>query len=380
VHWPYGSFEELETHVGEPHAEERSSALARWLAPRLAPDVVVPDLTTSGEGNSNETLLFTATWDGGAQQAPFVVRIQPTGRTLFRDPDAVREAAVLRHVRATSQVPVPEVLDAESDPSPLGAPFFVMRHVQGRVLADIPSCHATGWLTDLAPDVRARHWDEGLRALADISRVPVQGLPFPSAGGRTPLQQLVAGTRAWFDWAVGDRDVGLIGQAMERVEATVPPHHEAALSWGDARVGNLLYTPDGRIAAVLDWEMAALATPEVDLGWWLATDEFYSTRLGVPLLEGVPDRAATVRRWEELVGRPARDLDWYELLAALRFAIVLVRARDANVAKGVLGEASEMHTRNPMTQQIAALLGEPEPELSPEFQHLLASYSEGRGR
>lgn len=366
----------------EPNAEQRSHALAKWLAPRLsAPDVAVPDLTASGEGNSNETLLFTATWDAGTRQAPFVVRIQPTGRTLFRDPDAVREAAVLRHVRATSAVPVPEVLDAERDASLLGAPFFVMQHVQGRVLADIPSCHATGWLTELAPDVRARHWDEGLRALADISRVPVEGLPFVlPAAGRTALQQLVAGTRAWFDWAVGDRDVGLVGQAMARVEATVPAHDEPALSWGDARVGNLLYAPDGGVAAVLDWEMSCLAPAEVDLGWWLVTDEFYSTGLGVPLLEGVPDRAATVGRWEELVGRPSRDLEWYELLGALRFAIVLVRARDANVAKGVLGDASEMHTRNPMTQQIAVLLGEPEPELSPEFQHLLASYAEGRGR
>lgn len=366
----------------EPHAEQRSRALAQWLGPRLgAPDLAVAGLAASGEGNSNETLLFTATWDGGAQQEPFVVRIQPRGRTLFLDPDAVREAAVLRHVRTTSAVPVPEVVDAERDASLLGAPFFVMQHVSGRVLPDIPSCHTTGWLTELAPDLRARHWDEGLRALAGISRVPVDGLPFPAAtAGRTPLQQLVADTRAWFDWAVGDRDVGLVGQAMQRVEATVPAHDDAALSWGDARVGNLLYAPDGRVAAVLDWEMSCLAPAEVDLGWWLATDEFYSTRLGVPLLEGVPDRASTIRRWEELAGRTARDLDWYELLAALRFAIVLVRARDANVAKGVLGEASEMHTRNPMTQQIAALLGQPEPELSPEFQHLLASYAEGRGR
>jgi aminoglycoside phosphotransferase (APT) family kinase protein len=364
----------------KPHDEQRSSALATWLASRLrAPDVAVPDLTVSSEGNSNETLLFTAVWAEGAQQTPLVVRIQPTGRTLFRDPDAVREAAVLRHVGATSAVPVPEVLDAERDASLLGAPFFVMKHVPGRVLADIPSCHATGWLTELAPDLRGRHWDEGLRALADISRVPVEGLPF-SVDGQTPLQQLVSDTRAWFDWAVGDRDVGLVGRAMERVEATVPAHGDTALSWGDARVGNLLYAPDGAVAAVLDWEMSCLAPPEVDLGWWLTTDEFYSTRLGVPLLAGVPDRAATVSRWEELVGRPARALEWYELLAALRFAIVLVRARDANVAKGALSEDSEMHTRNPMTQQIAALLGEAEPELSPEFQNLLASYAEGRGR
>jgi aminoglycoside phosphotransferase (APT) family kinase protein len=366
----------------EAQAEQRGRALAQWLAPRLsASDVAVPDLTASGEGNSNETLLFTATWDGGVRRARFVVRIQPTGRTLFRDPDAVREAAVLRHVRAASGVPVPEVLDAEADPSLLGAPFFVMQHVPGRVLADIPSCHATGWLTELAPDVRARHWDEGLRALADISRVPLAGLPLarPDAG-QTPLQHLVAATRAWFDWAVGDRDVGLVGRAMERIETTVPAHADAALSWGDARVGNLLYAQDGRVAAVLDWEMSCLAPAEVDLGWWLATDAFYSTGLGVPLLEGVPDRAATVARWQTLAGRRARDLEWYELLAALRFAIVLVRARDANVAKGVLSEASEMHVRNPMTQQIAALLGEPEPELSPEFERLLASYAEGRGR
>ncbi|MCW2614474.1 MAG: hypothetical protein JWN08_1468 [Frankiales bacterium] len=364
--------------------QDRGRSLEAWLAPQLGvPSVTVPDLAKASVGNSNETLLFTAQWDGDPPgEERLVVRVQPTGRTLFQRPDAVREAAVLQHVGRTSAVPVPHVVGVEPDPSLLGAPFFVMRHVQGRVLADIPSCHAAGWLTELTPQERARHWDEGLRALVAVSRVPLPGLDAlsPPAAGRTALQQLVVETREWFDWAVGGRDVGVVGRAMDHVEATIPAHDDSALSWGDARVGNLLYAADGAVAAVLDWEMAALAPAEVDLGWWLATDEFYSTRLGVPPLEGVPDTAATVRRWEELAGRRARELGWYRLLAGLRFCIVLVRARDANVAKGVLADDSAMHTHNPMSQQLASLLGEPEPELAPEFAHLLASYAQERGR
>jgi aminoglycoside phosphotransferase (APT) family kinase protein len=139
-----------------------------------------------------------------------------------------------------------------------------------------------------------------------------------------------------------------------------------------------LFALDGDVAAVLDWEMAELGPAEVDLGWWLVTEEFYGTGLGVAMLEGVPDEQQTVRRWEQLVGRPAREVDYYKLLAALRYALVLVRARDINVQRGGLSDDSTMHTNNPMTQTIARLLGVPVPPLAPEFAHMVASYAAER--
>jgi aminoglycoside phosphotransferase (APT) family kinase protein len=357
-------------------ADDRADALSAWLAPRLATaDVKVTGLNRTGSGNSNETVLFTAS-HGGTEQR-FVVRIQPGEDSLFLRPDVVREAKILQAVEAQGTVPVPHVLDVESDPDVLGSPFFVMSAVDGRVLVDMPTYHRSGWLKGLEPAARATHWDEGVRALAEIAKLPAVPFAFLDDGsGRTPLRQLVAATRDYFDWAAQGRDVGVLQAAMEHLETSCPDIEDATLSWGDSRPGNIIYSPDGTVAAVLDWEMAALAPGEVDLAWWVMMEEFYSTRSGVPRLDGVPAEESVLQRWTDLVGRPSRDLHWFKVLAGVRMGLVMLRSRDANVAKEWLPPDATTHTHNPMTQMLAGWLGLPEPELSPHFLYLMKRFKE----
>jgi aminoglycoside phosphotransferase (APT) family kinase protein len=356
--------------------DDRAEALARWLAPRLeAEAVTVSGLNRTGSGNSNETVLFTAAWRAGEER--FVVRIQPGEDSLFLRPDVAREATVLQAVEAAGTVPVPHVVGVETDPSVLGSPFFVMTAVDGRVLIDMPTYHRAGWLKDLDGEQRSRHWQNGIEALAAIARLPAQPFAFLDDGsGRTPLRQLVAATRDYFDWAVQGRDVGVLQDAMEHLEIACPDVDDAALSWGAARPGHKFYAPDGPVAAVLDWEMAAYAPGEVDLAWWLLMEEFYSTRSGVPLLSGVPSEDVVVSRWEQLVGRRARELQWFKVLGGVRMGLVMLRSRDANVAKGWLPPDATTHTHNPMTQMLAGWLGRPEPELSPHFLYLMKRFKE----
>jgi aminoglycoside phosphotransferase (APT) family kinase protein len=357
-------------------ADDRAEALSAWLAPRLGGgDVKVTGLNRTGSGNSNETVLFTAAWSGGEER--FVVRIQPGEDSLFLNPDVVREARILQAVETQGTVPVPHVVDVESDPSVLGSPFFVMSAVDGRVLIDMPTYHRGGWLKELDPQLRAAHWEHGVQALADIANLPGEAFAFLDDGsGRTPLRQLVTATRDYFDWAAQGRDVGVLQAAMDHLESDCPDMDDATLSWGDSRPGNMIYRTDGTVAAVLDWEMAAYAPPEVDLAWWVMMEEFYSTRSGVPLLEGVPSEQWVLERWGQLVGRPSRDLQWFKVLAGVRMGLVMLRSRDANVVKGWLPPEATTHTHNPMTQMLAGWLGLPEPELSPHFLYLMKRFKE----
>jgi aminoglycoside phosphotransferase (APT) family kinase protein len=354
---------------------DRAQELSGWLAPRLGTDrVEVSGLGRTGSGNSNETVLFTAAWEGHEER--FVVRIQPGGDSLFLNPSVSREAQVLLAVEGEGGVPVPHVVGVEDDPALLGSPFFVMSAVDGRVLIDMPTYHRKGWLKELEPPARRTHWDEGLKALAAIAALPEEPFAFLAPGSGTPLQQLVAATRDYFDWAVQGRDVGVLQVAMDHLESDCPDLAEGGLSWGDSRPGNMIYAPDGTVAAVLDWEMAASAPAEVDLAWWVMMEEFYSTRSGVPLLEGVPSEAAVLERWEQLVGRPSRNLQWFKVLAGVRMGLVMLRSRDANVAKGWLPPEATTHTHNPMTQMLASWLGLPEPELSPHFLYLMKRFKQ----
>ncbi|MCW3001024.1 MAG: putative aminoglycoside phosphotransferase [Conexibacter sp.] len=346
------------------------NALEQWLPRRLGTATTeVTDLQRPTAGSSAETCLFNARTAEGATHR-LVVRVQAVGDGLFRDPDVLRDVGVQRAVARSGLVPVPSVLGAEADAALLGAPFVVMARAAGRAIPDVPSCHQTGWLCELDPVTRAAHWDHGLKALVALGRVDeVDGIP-------VGLDGLVRETRAWFDWAADGRALAVLDEAMAFVEQEQPAHDERTLSWGDARVGNFLFAPDGEVNAVLDWEMAALAPAEVDLGWWLSADEFYADGMGVRRLDGVPDEAAVVARWEELQGRAARDLEYYKVLGSLRFAIVLVRARDKSVAAGALPRDATMHVANPLTQMLARALGLRVPPLAPEYQAMLDAYVE----
>ena len=95
---------------------------------------------------------------------------KPSGTTIFREPDVLREARVLQGLAATA-VPVPEVRWIEPDPSVLGAPFFVMERVAGRVPLGKPSIHTVGWLPELTDRERERLWASALEVLVALHAV-----------------------------------------------------------------------------------------------------------------------------------------------------------------------------------------------------------------
>jgi aminoglycoside phosphotransferase (APT) family kinase protein len=82
---------------------------------------------------------------------------------------------------------------------------------------------------------------------------------------------------------------------------------------------------DFEVAAVLDWEMAGICDPLLDLGWWLFADDALTRGAGCERLPGFPTRTATAERWSQLTGRSAAALEYYELVAGLRFTIIMLR-------------------------------------------------------
>ena len=99
------------------------------------------------------------------------------------------------------------------------------------------------------------------------------------------------------------------------------------LNWGDARIGNIMWK-DFRPVAVLDWEMASLGAPEVDLAWMLVLHRFFhdmANRYNMPGLPDLLERESSVRDYEDQIDHKVRDLEFYEVFAAQRFAIISLR-------------------------------------------------------
>ncbi|HEY2814821.1 MAG TPA: phosphotransferase family protein [Acidimicrobiales bacterium] len=343
---------ELQRSSREPDVLRRQ--LATWLAARL-PSGASPRITdlsaTSATGLSSDTILLTAEWDDGAGRQPhdLVARIAPdmADVPVFPSYDLDLQFRVIGDVGRLSSVPVPALFWAEDDPSHVGAPFFVMGRVDGVVPPDLmPYTFGDNWLYDASPEDQARLAASTVEVLAGLHGIDraTETFSYLSFGGApagaddSPLRNHVAHTRAWYDWvALESGPSSVIERAFSWIEEHWPDTESpAVVSWGDSRIGNILYD-NFEPAAVLDWEMAGLGPCELDLAWLIYSHRVFQDIAGSMGLPGLPeflrpDDVAT--EYENRTGHALRDLDFYGTYAALQWAIVFVRTARRSVHFG----------------------------------------------
>src|ERR1700712_1361525 len=358
-------------------ADDLKSRLDRWLKLRTKDDGArVLSCQAPPGGISSETMLIDIQQSGGAPR-PLVVRVQPSmHQQVYLDADVTAQCAAMRAV--ARQVPVPEIVWEESDPSALGQPFFVMARVPGRIPATMPTFHAGGWVADLTPVDRQRMAMNAIDVLAAIGRVDIGGVSeqILPPGQPPGLDGYLDWTQRWLDWSTAGAPPELIRDAMRELRASAPAGQPDGLFWGDCRVGNMIFAEDLSVAAVLDWEMVGIGPAEIDLGWWLMMERWTTEGFRVPALEGWPTRAELISRYETGLGGAVHDVDYYELFAATRYAVIGLRTTRLMIEAGVLPPDTTMGTENPVTQLLCALMGRPVPELSPDVEAVLAAMAE----
>ncbi len=244
--------------------------LEAWVGTRLpsGADPRVPPIDSPGaNGWSSETLLFDVTWnDGGAERTDrLVARVapDPTAMPVFPHYDMPEQARVMGFVAEHTSLPLPTVRWVEPDASVLGEPFFVMDRVDGLVPPDIPPYDMGGWIVDCTAEDRARLSARSARVLAELHPTSelVDQLGFLQYDwpGDSALRRHFANERHYWKWIADGRRSEIVERVFTWLEAHWPAHEgPPLLSWGDARIGNLMYR-DFEPVAVLDWEMAAVA-------------------------------------------------------------------------------------------------------------------------
>lgn len=340
---------EVERETEKPKTSTRElddvrARLTTWLAAQL-PEDALPEVgalsTPTSGGMSSETVLFDATWtEGGSaprRSSALVARLAPESSAVpvFPRYDLDRQARVIRLVGERTSVPVPQVRWFEPDAGPLGSPFIVMDRVEGTAPPDVMPYNFGSWLMDAAPEDQRRLQDASVRVLAEIHGIDAtpEELAFleVDAPGDTALRRHVNDLVAYYEWVRGDLRVPVIERGFAWIEENWPESPdeplETVISWGDSRIGNVLYR-DFEPVAVLDWEMAALAPREVDIGWMIFIHDFFEHIARQIELPGMPhfmrrDDVAAV--YEAASGVAPRDLEFYELYAALRHAVVMTR-------------------------------------------------------
>jgi aminoglycoside phosphotransferase (APT) family kinase protein len=297
-------------------------------------------------------VLFTA------QGRRFVARVAPPdGVGLFPTYRLEDEAAVMRALASTA-VPAPRIVAVETDPAVLGGRFLVMEHIAGRVPPDDPPYSLAGWVLELSAEQQARLVDNAIATIVEVSRADSSPL-----GGR-----LTVGTAARVEFldhlhATGHRGTPhpTITAGLEYLRANAPTDEPLALSWGDARIGNMLFADDLSVAGALDWELVSIGSRELDVAYFLYALRLWSEGFGAPSPPGFPDRAAVLARFEELSGLAMAHLPYYECLAAVFGAIAMLRAGHLMIDAGLVPPDSTIWLTNPPSVLLAGYLGVPVP-------------------
>lgn len=307
---------------------EVAARLGAWLQAAGERLCEVSDLRPSAGGFSNITLLATLGTPDGRETRDVVVRVQPGGAPVFPDCDVSIQYRTLQLLQPSGlPVPTPHGLETRADV--LGAPFFIMGRLPGRVPSENPVYHLEGWFHDLPAAALRQCWFAGLDGMAALSRLDWQELGFgflaPPAGV-TPLQRQLADYKAMLGWSesLSGQHYEWLHRGLRWLEQNQPGNEPVALSWGDAKLGNCVFE-DGRLSGMLDWERPALSNPVDDLSWWLMLDESLCTGYGLPRLAGLPSREDSIRHWERASGHSAAHLPYYDVLSAWRFSIIMSR-------------------------------------------------------
>ncbi|GAA3239478.1 phosphotransferase family protein [Actinocorallia longicatena] len=311
--------------------------LSRWFATSLPSLGAVTGATLVAGGRSN--LTYRIDLEGGS----VALRRPPLGHVLPTAHDMVREHRVLSALARHGNVPVPAPLALCTDDQVLGATFYVMDWVDGRIVRTLEDA------SDIAPEQAAGLSERLAEALAAIHLLDVDAAGLTDFG--RPDGYMARQLKRWGQqWERSKtRELPAYDQLVKRLADGLPESSRTTLVHGDFRLDNALVRlePAPEIAAVVDWEMSTLGDPLADLGltlvyWTEPEDEPLPVGSTVTAAPGFPTRAGFTEHYANLTGFDVSDLDYYVAFGCFKLAIILegIHARflqNATVGEGFDG-------------------------------------------
>jgi aminoglycoside phosphotransferase (APT) family kinase protein len=292
--------------------------LRAWLSQHLDATVAELEIAPLGvAGDSN--LMYAVT----SPQGEWVLRVPPTVKNDRSAHDVLREYRILEALEHTA-VPHPKPIAACSHSELLGQPFYVMRRVPGFSPSDpLPP----PWAHDVA--ARRRLGPSAAEALADLARVPWREVGLDGFG--RPDGFLERQVPRWLGQLsrYSVRELPGFSEVAAWLVDRRPPDREPGILHGDFHLRNVMFAADApaRVTAIVDWEMATIGDPLLDLGALVAT----WSEPGEPVFmngtvthwEGMATRAEIVAAYERRQGGPVEHLDYYMALALFKLVCIL---------------------------------------------------------
>jgi aminoglycoside phosphotransferase (APT) family kinase protein len=321
------------------------AALGRWLEANVEAFRGPFDLEKFAWGQSNPTYRIRAS------SGDYVLRRKPFGQLL---PSA---HAVDREYRLISALhplgfPVPKSYALCSDPEVIGAIFYVMELAKGRA-------YTNGALPEFDSSGRRSMYEQLVDTLADLHNIDPETAELSDFGkpGNYFERQVARWTKQYRDSQTDD--LPEMERLIDYLPASLPEQSRTSIVHGDYRIDNVLFD-DGRLTAVLDWELATLGDPVADFSYlamqWMMPADGSAGLAGLDLAQlGIPAIEEIVERYSARSGVPVADkLDWYFAYNLFRLAGI-VQGIKKRVIDGTASSANaaEMAKKVPTLAQAA---------------------------
>jgi len=268
----------------------------------------------------------------------WALRRPPLGKRLGSAHDMGREHRVISALQETP-VPVPPVVGLCEDESVNGAPFYVMGFVEGPILRSAEDAKA------FDEDDRRTIGERVVDTLVEIHAVDPDSVGLGELGRKEAYveRQLKRWQGQWEKSKT--RELPVVDSVHDRLSARVPEQGRATIVHGDYRLDNMILSPAGEVAAVVDWELCTLGDPLADVGmllvyWSEEGDDFMPLFAPATIAPGFPKRDEVRERYAERSARDLSQIDFFIALGFWKLAIILEGVY-ARYASGQYGKTDE---------------------------------------
>nr|WP_255696830.1 phosphotransferase family protein [Sandaracinobacteroides sayramensis] len=280
----------------------------------------------------------------------YVLRRPPQHPRPESNRTMLREARLLKAL-AGSDVPHPGFIALCEDESVLGAVFYLMEPIEGfNPVAGLPPLHAGSAEVQHAMGLAVV---DGIAALGALDHEALGLGDFGRAEGFLERQverwKAQLDSYAGFEGWEGPAALGDVERIGRWLEANRPASFQPGILHGDYHMANVMFAPDGpELAAIVDWELATIGDPLLDLGWLLATwpEPGQESAVSVSPWIGFPTADELVARYAARSSRDLSAIGWYRVLACYKLGILLegTNARAA-AGKAPRDVADRLHAR-----------------------------------
>ena len=260
------------------------------------------------------------TYEVSAGDATYVLRRPPHGLKIAKAHDMIREFRVLQALEKAGYTKMPHPISACEDESIIGAPFFLMEKVEGMIIRNRPPAEAT-------PEFFRSLSQSSLDVLIELHSLELSESGLGALG--KPEGYALRQVQGWAErfQKAKTSDVSSIEEAFQWLLKSIPSHSDVAFIHNDFKYDNLVISATGKVQAVLDWEMATVGDPLMDLGTTLAywaeeEDEDILKMFNLSYVPGNFTRSELIDYYGAKTGSDMSEMNFYYVFGLCKEATI----------------------------------------------------------